>query len=70
MDQDGVLAHSRFNDTLRICLVPLGNPCSSTTKKWIKKKISLTINNIKHNFLKKASSMFYPVKRILKYQEL
>ena len=42
---------------------------SSTTKKWINKKNHLTINNIKLNFLKKTSSMLYPVKRHFKYQE-
>ena len=70
MDQDRILTHSRFNDTLRIWLVLLGNSQSSTTKKWINKKRHLTINNIKLNFLNKASSMLYPVKHHLKFQEL
>ena len=40
------------------------------TKKSINKKEKLTINNIKLNFVKKTSSMLYPVKGYLKYQEL
>ena len=33
MDQDRILAHFRFDGTLRIWLVILGNSYSSTTKK-------------------------------------
>ena len=70
IDQHRTLTHSRVNATLRICLALLDNSYSSTTKKWINKKKHLTINNIKLNFLKKTSSMFYPVKKHLKCQGL
>ena len=70
MDQDRILTHSRFNGTLKMWLILLGNSKSSTTKNWVNKKKRLIINNIKLNFLKKTSSMPYPVKRHLKYQEL
>ena len=62
MDQDRILMHCRFNGRLTTSLVLLGDSYPSTTKKWINKKKHLTINNIKLNFVKKPSSMFYPIK--------
>ena len=46
------------------------NSMSSSTKKLINKIKLLAINKIKLDFVKKTSSMLYPVKRHLKYQEL
>ena len=70
MDQDRILTHVSVNGTLRIGLVLLGNSYSSSTEQSINKKKHLTISNIKLNFVKKTRSMFYPVKRLLKYYEL
>ena len=71
MDQDRILTHSRLkHGTLRWWLVLLDNSYFSATKKWPNKKKHLTIKTIKLNFVKKTSSMLYPVERHLKYQEL
>ena len=70
MGQDRILTHTRVNDPLRKRIVLLDNPWFSTTKKKLGKKKHLTINTIKFNFVKNTSSMLYPVKRYLKYQEL
>ena len=61
LDQYGIPTHSRFNGTLRIWLVLLGNLWSLTWDGSARKK-HLTINNIKLIFLNKTSSMLYPIK--------
>ena len=70
IDQDIILKYFRVNSTLRRWLVLLNNTKSSTTKKWFNKKKHLTINTVKLNFVEKASSLVYDVKRHLKYQSI
>ena len=70
MDQNRILTHSTVNGTLIIWLAILGNSYFSATSRWLNKEKHLTINTIKLHFVKKTSSMLYPVKRHLKYQEL
>ena len=64
MDQERILTYSGVNCTLRRWLALLDNSWSSTTKKLLKNKKYLTINTIKPNFVKKNSSIIYPVKRL------
>ena len=66
MVQDRILRHSRINSTLRRWIVLLDKSKLSTTKKWLIKKKHLTISTLKFNFVKRTSSMLYPVKRHLK----
>ena len=70
MDQNRILTHSIVNGTLIIWLAILGNSYFPATSRWLSKEKHLTINTIKPHFVKKTSSMLYPVKRHLKYQEL
>ena len=60
MDKDRILTHSRTLVLLTCTFRQL----------IVNKKKHLTINNTKLNFVKKTSSMLYPVKRHLKYQEI
>ena len=66
MDKIGILTHSIVNGTLIIWLATLGNSYFSATSRWLNKEKHLTINTIKLHFVKKTSSMLYPVKKIFK----